>query len=395
MLVLHTQVAKGEQGSMARAKFRLLVSKSWLVGFLLVLIWLGLRASALYYQADAGRRLATVQAAVPNNMLEDYSNALSSFPPGSAEQITQAIVDLQTSLKYNSDDSQTYLLLGRAYLLLGQADQAIEAYRNYIRLRPGNPLGHLGLGFAREAQCRSQIANSAAASGCPGAVAEWRAAGIDASQLLAAGDSAFNRSQWSEAADWYERARWYAGTTGAGGQVPFDLLFRQAVAAALAQRREASELLAEVQGRDGKFQAYILQDSVRIDGVEFRWMTLIGDGKDANYGTPLSNGGSGTAGFLWWDGQETALLDVAQDGNFTLRAHLRDSDPAPVEMAIGIDGRPLEQITLSRGDDSWETVTLPISLTRGFHSIDLRFLNDAIVNGKDRNAVAEWVTVER
>jgi tetratricopeptide (TPR) repeat protein len=373
-------------------RFRSLFSVFLLVALLLGLIWVGLHSLALYYQAEAGRRLVKAQTTVPENLSVAWDPLLRS-PLGSNEQMTQAIADLQTSLKYNSDDSQTLLLLGRAYLFAGQPDRAVEAYRNYIQLRPKNPLGHLELGFAYEAQCRQQEFTSEHV--CPNAISEWQTGGLDSSQFKALGDSAFRLGHWEEAADWYERDRWYAAVAGSNEQIPFDLLVRQAVAAALAQRQEASALLAEVQGGDSKFQVYTLQDSVRIDGVEFRWMTIIGDGKYANYGTPLANGGSGTAGVLWWNGQAMALLSVAQDGNFSVRARLRNSDPPPVEMAIGIDGKQLEHITLTRGNDSWETITLPVNLTKGLHAIDLWYLNDATVNGKDRNAVVEWVAVER
>lgn len=373
-------------------KVRVLLAAAGLLLLLAILTWLGLRVAALYYQADAGSRLAAVRAALPNAVAEDYAQPLSPMLPGQAEQLSQAIASLHTSLLYNSDDSQTFLLLGRAQLLAGQAAAAVEAYRTYTRLRPGNPLGHLELGLADAAQCDRE--NVSSAVGCPDAVAEWKAAGVDAAQLVAAGDAALHQARWAEAAGWYERAGWFAGSASPGIQA-FNFQYRQAVAAALAQAPQASELLAEVRARDATFELFALQDSLRVEGAALRWLTRAGDGKDADYGTPLSNGGSGAIGFMWWNGQATALLSVAQAGDYSLRASLQHSDPAPVEMAIGIDGRQLMPITLARGDNSWETVTLPVHLTKGFHSIDLWYLNDALANGKDRNAAVQWVMVQR
>lgn len=394
MLIDQTEDTKQKQRPPARITFRWSWRVSWLVVPLLAFIWLGWHATAFYYQAEGGRRLAMVQTAVPNDR-PLYSSASSSAAPGSMDQVTQAIADLQTSLKYNPDDSQTFLLLGRAYLLTGQSDQAVEAYRTYIRLRPANPLGHLELGFAYEAQCRSRGGSSGSYFDCPNAIAEWRAGGLDSSQFIGLGDDAFKQRHWADAFAWYTRVGDLGTRTGGDQPLPFDLLFREMFAAALAQSADAQPLLNAVRTRDSTFRVYSLQDNLTIQGTGFRWMTPLGDGKDANYGIPLSNGGSGTAGFLWWNGQAMALLSVAQAGNFSLRARLQDGAPPPVEMAIGVDGQQLEQITLSRGDDSWETLTLPVSLAEGFHSIDVWYLNDAIIDGRDRNAGVEWVTIER
>ncbi len=369
---------------------RLFVCVASLV-LLILLAWLAPRVLALYYQGQAGDLLERVQRGTEGDAVDHWD--LPRVPVTNAEgqsQMAQAVSGLQSSLQYNPDDSHPYLLLGRAYLLAGQLDQSIQAYRTYASLRPKNPLGHLELGFAYEAQCKSGVGEAAAR--CPAATAEWQAGGLSSARALALGDEALGQSRMLEALVWYERYQWFADSDAEAPPLPFDLVFRIAVAAAQVQSPDARRLLAEVRERDTTFQVYSVQASARIDGTAFRWMNPIGD--QVTYGTPLSNGGSGSAGFFWWAGQATAVISVEQDGDYILRMRLRHSDPPPVEMALGVDGKRLEPITLSQGNNSWETVSLPVTLAAGYHTVDIWYLNNAIVNGKDRDGAVEWVTIE-
>jgi tetratricopeptide (TPR) repeat protein len=370
---------------------RLFVCVASLVS-LVLLVWLAPRVLALYYQGQAGDWLGRVQRGAEGDAVDAWD--LPRIPATNAKgqsQIAQAVSDLQSSLQYNPDDSHSYLLLGRAYRLAGQLDQSIQAYRTYANLRPKNPLGHLELGFAYEALCKSQAGEAAAR--CPAAIAEWQAGGFSSVQALARGDEALGQSRMLEALVWYERYQWFADSNAEAPPLPFELVFRLAVAAASVQNPDARQLLAEVRERDATFQVYSVEPSARIDGTAFRWVSP--NGGEVACGTPLSNGGSGSAGFLWWTGQATALISVEQAGDYLVRTRVRHSDPPPVEMAIGVDGKQLEPITLARGDDSWETVSLPVTLAAGYHTVDIWYLNNAIVNGQDRDAAVEWVEIER
>jgi hypothetical protein len=182
------------------------------------------------------------------------------------------------------------------------------------------------------------------------------------------------------------------GTGEDVAQPKFDFLFRETIAAIRSQDADVPALLAELSKRDNSFHFFSTDYLPKIDGVAFRWMDQIGD--EVTYGTPLTNDGTGTAGFLWWTGQATAVLSVERDGNYIISARVRHGDPPPVEMALGIDGKQLEVLSLMRGDNSWETVHLPVSLKKGFHTIDVWYSNDEIVNGKDRNAAVSWIATE-
>ncbi len=64
-------------------------------------------------------------------------------------------------------------------------------------------------------------------------------------------------------------------------------------------------------------------------------------------------------------------------------------------MAVGVDGQQLHTTRLERGDDSWQTVVVPVDLEAGFHTINLWFFNDGMVDGNDRNAEVDWVEIRK
>lgn len=220
----------------------------------------------------------------------------------------------------------------------------------------------------------------------------WNDAGGDARQFVAEGDDDLRQRDFATAYAWYTRARLLREDPPA-----FDLLFRQAVAAVISSDPESSLLLANVRELDERFEVYDLQDGVKIEGANLRWMTELNPEQGLTYGTPLTYGykGDSTAGFLWWSGEAVAVISVKQTGSYQISMHVRHSLPAPIEMAMGIDGQKLQRMSLKRGDNSWETISVNTHMTSGLHTIHVWYLNDGVVDGKDRNAVVDWITIER
>lgn len=235
--------------------------------------------------------------------------------------LTQAISDLQASLQADASDSHSYLLLGRAFLLAGDLDRSVQAYRTYTQLRPGDPLGHLESGFAQDALCLRN--NPEVVVVCHEAKSEWQKGGLIPSEFAALGDEAFGQRHWAEAFAWYEQYRrnaikpWEA--------VPDQLLFRQAIAAALSANADRDALLGAFQTRDSGFEIYPLADSVRIDGADLQWLNSSVQG--ITDGTRVAQGQLQEAGTLFWSGQATALLFVEEGGDFRLTTRVEDRTP--------------------------------------------------------------------
>ncbi len=118
--------------------------------------------------------------------------------------LDQAIITLKRSIQLNPRLSNTYLILGRAYCLSGQYESAVEAYRDYIRLRPNNPLGHIELGFAYEAISYSN--SSGPSHDIELALRQWREAGFDAQSFSQIGDRLLSNGLNAEALQWYWRS---------------------------------------------------------------------------------------------------------------------------------------------------------------------------------------------
>jgi superkiller protein 3 len=113
------------------------------------------------------------------------------------ERVEQAIELLHRSIDYDPQNGQAFLQLGRAYCLMGEPAIARGYYQDYIELRPKNPLGHIGLGFAHEAAGDPTLGMEA-----------WKEAGLTVDYFLEAGDSAFEDRNYEDALRWYERSTW-------------------------------------------------------------------------------------------------------------------------------------------------------------------------------------------
>jgi tetratricopeptide (TPR) repeat protein len=153
-------------------------------------------ALALYHQVKGGmilrRVILTAQKTNPNAIACD----LEPVQEDSARtQLKQAIAHLEAARHYAPKLAQTYLLLGRAFCLMGEAQNAVEAAEKYISLRPNNPLGHLELGFAYDAEGNEARASS-----------EWEQSTVAAIEFLNIGKQKVIEKQYASALNWYNRA---------------------------------------------------------------------------------------------------------------------------------------------------------------------------------------------
>jgi tetratricopeptide (TPR) repeat protein len=187
---------------------------------LLLGIWLTPFGLALHQQIVGGKWLSQALQAIES---ADTLTTVCSPPILNNTIVNQVMLSrghLEKSLAYNPNFSHTYLLLGRASCLLGDHETAVEYYLVYSEIRPENPLGHLELGFAYEAQCRARfgidqfgfepkgIDNHI----CPNTtwqsamVEEWKAASITAQEFLDNGAQSREEKKYEDALGWYARA---------------------------------------------------------------------------------------------------------------------------------------------------------------------------------------------
>jgi tetratricopeptide (TPR) repeat protein len=324
--------------------------------------------------------LALVTAVLPALMSARYRAAGEA---AIASDAGSAAAAFQLALSWSPDDPETHRALAKAYLQLNRPQQAIQALEQAYRLRPESLLIRQELAQAYEADGQWERANGV-----------WAALGLTSERSLMIGDGLFDQHRYLEAHTWYERAARTAVN------LPFDRLFKNAITATLARTADASQRLRSVQENDPSFVVYALDSHLRILGSDLRWMTSV-PSRGSSYGTPLSYGvnpnnpATPTAGMLWWSGNAVAVVSVKDEGLYRVSMLARHSKPAPVAMAMGIDNQQLRSVTLARGDASWEIITFTTRISSGLHTMDIWFLNNAVVGTLDRDAAIQWISLER
>lgn len=215
---------------------------------------------------------------------------------------------------------------------------------------------------------------------------QWQRLEYSHATMLTYADSSFERREYRQTVRWYKRALML------DPDLSTPRVFHMAVAAINAHDPQAGELLDRVQ-EHAAVNVVALNPGARFQATELSWITGP-PGAPIYPGKPLSESMIGPYGSLYWSGGSVAVIDAREGGAYTLRVRAQHSVPAPVEVALGVDGQQLRTYRLSRGDDSWETLELPVALEPGPHTINVWFLNDGAVNGINRNAVFDWVELQ-
>jgi tetratricopeptide (TPR) repeat protein len=168
---------------------------------LLTLIVIGIivipRGLSLYYQTKGGQHVEYVLR------FEEGINELvcEQIPVNNEEgrnEVDQAIVDLNRAIRFNKNDAQAYYYLGKANCLLGNPTEAVENFEVYTQIKPNNPLGYIGLGFAYEELGDTFSAREA-----------WILAGLKPYDFVQRSKEEYNYQDYSEALIWAYRVSIY------------------------------------------------------------------------------------------------------------------------------------------------------------------------------------------
>jgi hypothetical protein len=90
-----------------------------------------------------------------------------------------------------------------------------------------------------------------------------------------------------------------------------------------------------------------------------------------------------------------ALVEVGSSGAYQLVIEARHDAPPPVELMVGVNGVPLKQFALARGDNSWEQVQFDLQLVPGIHAVNVWFTNDFHTDADDRNLFVRRITLAK
>jgi tetratricopeptide (TPR) repeat protein len=352
---------------------------------------------AIYWQNQAGGLIA-----------QQLGSNTAMFPceippltdPNERSRIQTAMALLDRSIQYEPRFSQSYLLLGHAACLIGQTERAVEAFQTYARLRPNNPLGYVELGFARYNLCSDRTEKSARDVSSLSEIrlcqdtellhqirSDWLAHGIDVNQFLTSARQAFENLQYADADLWYLRAAKFELTSIKDMPTPDQ--YKWAVAAIRSHSSFPQALARLLPIHDLDRSSTILAGELHL----FRE----NPNHTLNYGDPVASKSVDhhTAGIMYYGGQAGVFIDVKQDGWYQISIQAQNTPPAPVILLVESDFQPFGKIELTRGDGSWQVFQFKVNLQANMHLLDINYINDGMVNDVDRNAVIEWIKIEK
>jgi hypothetical protein len=197
--------------------------------------------------------------------------------------------------------------------------------------------------------------------------------------------------------------RWLNAALRAAPELEPVLAFRLAAAAILAGTPDAPIWVARAQHHLPDLEVYTVGDptkgAIEIDGAALRWLNQF-PAHQVDYGTPLRgrlNAQSEQYDFarFWWTGKGVAMLEVQEPGTYIVQVRANHFPPPPVAMSVAVDWHKPHEFNLLRGDQSWHIERVEVALEPGLHLLNVRFLNNGIVNGQDRDAIVDWIKIER
>jgi hypothetical protein len=336
--------------------------------------WIAPRGLSFYYFEKAGYQVDGI-IQTDDDVLAEIACQRWITNTYDSSGLHQAVGALQNAIRLNSQASQAYLLLGRVNCLLGEPALATQAYRGYTKLRPKNPLGHLELGFALEANCASQNdkftqVNPITENLCLNEASysdiafEWKQAGISDTQFVKEAERAFKRGDFRFTMQKFQRAAYFQE------ELTFSDRFRWAIASVL-------EGYPPNSSTQGALSDYVLESENVIQAKDLQW--LISDPNwDLVYGDKLSDhpGRDLQTGMMWWQGTAVAGITVLHPGNYQIIIRIRGVPPGPKKIQIEKDLAAIQKFEIPSDDQKWQEFQTQTQLSAGPHLIGVRFIQD-------------------
>jgi tetratricopeptide (TPR) repeat protein len=297
------------------------------------------------------------------------NNALSLYKQGgSVGDLDQAAIQFALVTQLQPQSSEARCALAHIYSLRGQFEDAIIALEQAYRLNPTSLIIQYRLIDAYESAGNIKRADMLLAQ-----------AGQTSDGMIRVGDFALSQQKYALARSWYDRA------LRSGAALTASLALRQAVATAYNGEPEAvMELSSAAQAMIPLLRLSTGQ-VLKVNGSSFMRF-------DGSY---LIDAYSDQSGVFWWSGPALSIIDLPQAGRYLIKMKLWHGIPPPIEMSLAINGQVVNQVTLTRADQSWQIVTVEVVLESGPQVVLINFLNDGSLRGADRNARIGWLSIEK
>lgn len=278
------------------------------------------------------------------------------------KEIDNIIEMLQFTTQIMPKETISWRYLARAYKIKKRYKDAIEVLKRASSIAPNSIIINHEVLFLYE------HTNDLA-----GMMEVSKTLGYNEETWISIGDYRLDEGNFEEALRWYEKAVEY------NPQLIGETSFRLAIAAISSARSGFGDAIERYNNLIMPFLVSTIDEQGSVLGSQFRWTS--------GHNIPSS----GTDGFLWWNGRVSSVIYVEKAGFYSVRLTVCNLRPPPIDMAFGVNGRIVEQLSLTAGDNTWAEFEMVLFLDKGFSTLDAWFLNDGYINGEDRNAALRKV----
>jgi len=277
----------------------------------------------------------------------------------------------------------TYRRLAQVFTVHNKSEGAISALKQAYQLWPEDLL------------LQQELARTYLSVGkMDAALTIWQKFGTTAERMIVVGDEYLKQYNYREALAWYNLAALDLSF------LPTDLAFRRAALAIMVYKEK--EVVADLVEKIQDFPIYQVNKQSTILGSELRLLSTYPEIPVMLYGKTLADGFAQTqqvpptkAGILWRSGEAVAIFEVGS-GDYLVKVQATHRGPSGAEMAIGIDGKILKVIHLDSDVTTWETITTAVTLRRGLHAVNIRFLNElTVIGGEDRKLEIAQIELDK
>jgi hypothetical protein len=326
----------------------------------------------LYHQQQAGKIIDQVATNIKGSDLISYRCFLGQLIEAPSPELTRAIDHLTIANKIQENDPHTAYLLGQAHCLNQEFDNAIDKLNKAQMLVNNNPKSQIEEGFAYFALANQNVK---------------LVMNVDeqvTSEVFALAEQAFIRGKLNSGS-----IKQAANDIFESGQLNAAFSFYNL--ASIFQPLSDHEifrlyLLAQICGQPERFSdesidlpILLLEDTLTIYPAQMFRLDQI---------KPLSRRvvAGKTYGMIFSKKSDSVMLvNFVDNGEYIFELSMLDRPPAPTILAISLDFQPLVEFDLSDGDDQLVLGNFETGINAGVHLISVKLVNDAQVNGVDRN----------
>ena len=350
-----------------------------LIALLIVFVYPQVKAIRL--QSRAGEIIeeyvAQVQKEQPQMAVGNFYCIIPVLQSGSLEgnNLDQAILWLNEARSLAPNNVHSSFLLGQAYCLNEEYEQAVEILNEFLILRPANQLARAEIGFAYTSMARSTTDPEVAKTYQSTSLQYLEKAGFSEKSFVDLGNAAFKQERYQDALVWYEVGESHIEQQNS-------LLFRDALLQLVLQGSspDSDQIKDEM--------IFELDTELTIEPTDF---FIFSSG--ASVQTRAEAGQ--TIGTLYANSQDAGIiLNVSEAKKFCISGQVLDRPPAPTQIGVDIDFETLKVLDLVNGDGDWVQFDFDVTFDQGLHVLGIKLMNDAYVGGVDRNAHFGSVIIE-